>query len=499
MNLLFVIHCWVGYGPHGGTELHVRDIARELSNNGKDHVYILFPDKTESRVDSSYILLDAQDRIIQKFHLNQPISGQHYKHSEWTDVAVSIINKYQIDLLHFFHLLRFPLNFPLIAQQTGAMVVISFFDYFLICPQFYLLGNNDQFCGYPEVSLETCDLCLQQNSGYQSGSQRIRRQLISEVLYHTDAVHYLCNDQKNRMMTAYPHLKERPSLTMGLGLDRQPQAQSETTSSLNLPAEDLAGKGEMPLKVAWVGNVSSNKGSRLFMEVLDHYRTSSTLDIQFHVYGELRHPHGQTLLKMAQQDFVKIHGSYSPEQLPQLLHGCDVGLFTSVWPETFVLALSEVWSCGLVPIAPRIGAFEERITDGKNGFLFDLKDPGSLIRVLDELSGNRNELSNCLSEIKDVKYPSLKENAREYLSFYHQVVERSQDTDRMTRLSRLVMSGHPDTWGRYADRLPVLGSSIKHNLWRVRELYHHEGLNHIIYRLFKSAQFRVGQWLRKSS
>ncbi|HVK06109.1 MAG TPA: hypothetical protein VM490_21750, partial [Armatimonadaceae bacterium] len=66
MNLLLVLHNWVGYAPHGGTELHVRDIARLLSARGAAgappgeplRVWALYPEVREATPQTDFLLRD---------------------------------------------------------------------------------------------------------------------------------------------------------------------------------------------------------------------------------------------------------------------------------------------------------------------------------------------------------------------------------------------------------------------------------------------------------
>ena len=483
MNLLFVLHNWIGYASHGGTEIHAQDIIKAFKQYSTHHIYILFPDLRECKgAIDKFLILDTRNGAVKALKLNVPVAFEAYKHAEWSAISTAIIQQYQIDIVHFFHLLHYPLNFPLVAKQAGAKVIISFHDYFLICPQFNLLRENTRFCGYPNVSLKTCDLCLKQTFGYQPGTQQTRRHLISQVLYHVDAIHYASHDQQARLEAAYPYLRHKANMTQGVGLERSLNPDSMTAKKINL---------NQPLKVACVGNFSINKGADLLLRVIDYYCFQGFTNIQINIYGNLHSPYEAVLKNIAQVAPLKLHGAYLPEQLPVLLKECEVALFASIWPETFVLALSEAWACGLIPIAPKLGAFKDRITHGKNGILYDPLDPGSIIEILDDLALHREQLTDFWNEIQQVKYPSIKDNLTEYLTLYDEVLSSSEPYS--DALSRMVMSPYPDFW--HSQTAPVIApvhptpsSNLLRKAWRI---YRQEGGKNMLIKGLKYIKVRL--------
>ena len=484
MNLLFVVHNYIGYGKHwGGTETHVRDIVERFRQRKDHRLYVLLHSGTPP---GCYVLLDVRNNSQERFVLDTPIHSECYRHEEFENAVRSLLSRHQIDVVHFFHLIHFPLSFPLIAQQAGAKVVVAFFDYYGICPQWNLMSGHTVFCRYPRVSLETCDLCLKKTFGYPPGTQGLRRQLISEILYHADALHVLCQDELARMLAAYPHLADKPTLTMGLGQDRPPQAGGRRAA---LPMADEAGAARRPLRVACIGNFVYWKGADLLIQIMDYYGEQHPSPVEFHVYGNQSPPYDAALKQRAEnnEDLVHLYGGYSPEQLPELVKDCDVALFAFIWPETFVLVLSEAWSCGLVPVAPRIGALGERITDGETGFLYDLDDPGSALRILDDLARNRHKLDACREAIREVSYPSVEDNVCAYLALYEQVREAAENNvERAAGLGRLALSARPEDWRAPARRFVVeprvRERSLLRRAWRV---YRKRGLRHTVVSSFQ--------------
>jgi glycosyltransferase involved in cell wall biosynthesis len=471
MNLLIVIHNWIGYNPYGGTEIHASAIVQALSQNKSIQVYVLFPNVKITN-QCNYLLLNINNKSVKHITVTHPVEIDCYSHPEFTSIFESLLRQHQIDIVHFLHLLRFPLNLPLIAKKIGTITIVSFFDYYLVCRQFNFLNKDNNFCGYPDITTPTCDLCLKQCFNAQVGTQITRRNLISQILYYSDAVHYLCQDQYQKINLTYPHLQYKTSLVMGLGIGAKFTAQY-ITNKLNY--------FRLPLKVACVGNFDINKGAELIIQVIDYYQ-STHQSIEFHIYGDIRHPFSNTLLEMANKNCksIKTYGQYNSEDLPNLLQDCHVALFASIWPETFVIALSEVWSCGLIPIAPNIGAFSERITDGKNGFLYNYKDYGSIITILDSfLNMAQEDFLNFLARVSQVKYPSLENNLNQYLTLYNNLLETASNISNMELISRI--------WNiENVERLDLSASYVSKTtniLYKTWQYYKQHGLTSTVKRI----------------
>src|SRR5262249_43323929 len=78
---------------------------------------------------------------------------------------------------------------------------------------------------------------------------------------------------------------------------------------------------------------------------------------------------------------VFVTGPYQPDEAVSLIRAqhAALALLPSIWPETWCLALSELWRAGLRVAAFDIGAPAERIRRTGRGFLFPLQTTPSEI------------------------------------------------------------------------------------------------------------------------
>jgi glycosyltransferase involved in cell wall biosynthesis len=145
------------------------------------------------------------------------------------------------------------------------------------------------------------------------------------------------------------------------------------------------------LRVLIAGMISRHKGGFDLRTVMDQLPDD---DIEFHICGDLI-PDIKAMLDplLTSRRNITFHGPYLPGALPRPFYECDVALFLSIWPETYLIALTEAMRAGCVPIVTSIGAHGDRIVHGENGFKVEVGDPSAVIRILRGLLVDRAPLA----------------------------------------------------------------------------------------------------------
>ncbi len=85
---------------------------------------------------------------------------------------------------------------------------------------------------------------------------------------------------------------------------------------------------------------------------------------------------------------IRDNGRYERHQLAERMASIDWVLVPSTGWEVFSAEVSEAWMLGRPVIASAIGALEERIIPGVNGYLFPPRDARALCELLASLAGN---------------------------------------------------------------------------------------------------------------
>ena len=530
MNILVVVHNYIGLGKiFGGVELTVKEVleaASADSTNPNRYFVLSFDHRRKSSSDSGYVVLDMSQRTdegivgreVESFTAPYPVSLERYQDEEFSRKFRDLIQRYQIDIAHFFHLMYFPLNAPIIAQQAGALTILSLFDYYALCPDFHLLTHDKKFCGFPNgVTLDTCNACLKATFGYGYETQNLRRQLLAEIFSLTDAVQYLCNDERERFISAYPGLKEKESLVIGCPLLPNMTSSNGMTPlpvipSTNSPVQSgnsLSSKPKRPLRVICLGNVSGEKGGDALVELFHRSASNSRKNkFQYHVYGDVRAPYDKKLEAFTKSESVVVHGKYDSQLLYDELKGLHgVALFGSNWPETWVRTVSETTVCGLVPVAPRIGAFIERIADGVNGILYEPSSVDSMLEALETLADNPATFASMRQALPSILCPTVDDNVRAFQDLYAKVYATSTQPEyarqRANQLARFFSTSRPVAWNMEVQTgealtmpaLPQSGASyVRKNIFlRTWGVFRSRGLVYTIWATFNYKKLRRPQ------
>ena len=156
-------------------------------------------------------------------------------------------------------------------------------------------------------------------------------------------------------------------------------------------------------------------------------------DIEFVVLGTLE-PKYQEICSALHFENVTIVGGYEQEELPELLSKIDITLHLSIWPETYVISLSEAWAAGAVPIVSDIGALSERVTHDVDGFVVPVNDGGSVVNLINFVFENREVLSRIKSNIVNKKIFNKEEHITKLTNLY-QKLTISNDSKKVFNVS----------------------------------------------------------------
>jgi glycosyltransferase involved in cell wall biosynthesis len=221
---------------------------------------------------------------------------------------------------------------------------------------------------------------------------------------------------------------------------------------VGLPPTSVSGAAPPapPLRVAVIGNVAPNKGADTIIAVVQ--QLASEKKVHFTIAGDVQDGFRQPLEQLRRPNVV-LHGPYKPEDIAEILQGHHVALFASPWPETFSVTLSEAFRAGVVPIAPAIGAFAERIRDGKNG-LHVRGDVGSFMRALLSLLDDPVMFHKLRQGVLATKILTLAEESQGIASLYEELAEQyhlpgvaadaSPDQDALSPISVVAVGPPPN-------------------------------------------------------
>ena len=363
--LLFVAH-QLG----GGTEKHVRDLACLLEHQFE--VLILRPDR-------EYKATLEWARRGEGFKLYFTIPTNFHD-------LFKLLQQMKVVRVHFHHLIGHHPLIALLPQKLQVPYDYTLHDYFPICPQFNLTLPDGRYCGEPDV--DGCNACIQERPSQWRLDITAWRSYFGDLLVNAERVIGPSQDVIDRIKKYLPE-----------------------ANFVHLPHSE-----SQIIKVLVLGMMSPAKGA-LQLESCARDAKKRNLPLSFRVLG---FPHYEKLpmgiIGSSEPDLpLAFSGPYSDTSLPALIASekADIVYFPAQWPETYSYTLSAALNSKLPIVAPKLGAFIERLSNHPNAYLVEWATPPQTVNdlLLDIVAGKR-----CVVEKPELPFGTMACNA--YLAQY---------------------------------------------------------------------------------
>lgn len=138
-------------------------------------------------------------------------------------------------------------------------------------------------------------------------------------------------------------------------------------------------RGAERIRLAFIGRHDPQKGLDILLDAIERF---SLPNMEFHIVGASIV--GPAISGTPERSNVTFHGWLGRVEMVQLLHQVDALVMPSRW-EAFGLVAIEAMRAGVAVIGSNRGALPEVIKHGVGGYIFDIDDPGSLGRLLQQL------------------------------------------------------------------------------------------------------------------
>jgi GT2 family glycosyltransferase/glycosyltransferase involved in cell wall biosynthesis/SAM-dependent methyltransferase len=364
-RLLYVLH-----DSGGGTPATNRDLVSSLEPS-----YVGYVLTSNSRMMRLWRYVEGDMVEIEQWEFEQPIQPADISRDDYRRIVASVLVDYDIELVHIRHLLSHTFDIPSVARALGIPVVLSFHDFYYVCPTIHLLDNNDVFCGgvctpgqgqcrLPTAWLESLPH-LKHTWVYRW------REYVWEMFDSVDAFVTASNSAKAVYLETYPELEKRRFEVIEHGRDLT-------------PAEPPIGRAPapgQPARILLPGNLAVHKGADLIREI----KQLDTADrIEFHAIGYVPDEY---------QDAVTFHGPYDRHEFHDRARGIApafTGLFSTT-AETYSHVLSESWAAGIPVLATDLGALQERVERHGGGWIVDSGDAASAFQRIIEIIDDPDE------------------------------------------------------------------------------------------------------------
>jgi GT2 family glycosyltransferase/glycosyltransferase involved in cell wall biosynthesis len=366
--VLHVLHDW-----GGGIERWVKDYAaadlacRNLTLHGV---------MTRNHTAVELVLGDPlSGDVLMRWPLATPIDGTAIDHPEYAGIVSQICAMFEVRALWVSSLIGHALE----LLRLELPVVLVTHDLYPFCPALFAsFGQPCALCDAGDLAR-----CFAGNTGnafwHVADATRWQRfRAAFEARLEVSKVHIVVPSVslRERYVALFPTLGKLPWTRIPHGLGA-----NFCTGVAKKIANGAAAAPGGRLRVVIPGRLSPHKGLWLFQQLHEELRTfADVLLLGCGVFGA----------PFAGLSGVEVVPDYDIDGLPTRIAAWrpDCALLLSVLPESFGYTLSEMRALGVPTVATRSGAYQERIAEGKNGFLVEA-EAGAVVAKLRTLDQNR--------------------------------------------------------------------------------------------------------------
>ncbi len=199
--------------------------------------------------------------------------------------------------------------------------------------------------------------------------------------------------------------------------------------SFPAPAVGAAARQRTGLHLASIGVVIEHKGPHIVVEAI---RAARLGDVRYTLFGVPVADYVRRL-RAAAGDLdnldLRLHGAFSPDQLPVLLQGVDAVVVGSIVEETFSIVAREAFACGIPVVAPARAGLLEAVRHGDNGLLYRPDDALDLARQLMALQERPGLVERLRAGIRPEDWISTEVRTRVMLELLEEVCRRPRRRD----------------------------------------------------------------------
>lgn len=368
-----VLHVCHGWG--GGSARFIHDLA--LADPERIHLLLTSHGDTDRRRFGEWLELRSAaspELLLGRFPLPATITDTGIGNRGYADILDTLCRRWQVDAVMLSSLI----GHDLAALASGLPTALVCHDYYPLWPELHC-DFGDPARRFDRAELER-DLARRPPTLFGTTDAdhwwRLREAFTAALLEHRPHLVTPTAQVRGNWLRMAPELAELDWRVIGHGLSPWPCPAGPA------PAPDPDPR--RPLRVLVPGRIDGGKGLDL-LEPLTRALPEGCELVLIGAGTAAAHLHGR--------NHVHILGDYARTDLPALVARVapDLALLPATVAETFGYVLSELQSLCLPVLATRLGAYAERIVDGRDGLLVE-PDMAVIAKRLASLSRDRSSL-----------------------------------------------------------------------------------------------------------
>jgi GT2 family glycosyltransferase/glycosyltransferase involved in cell wall biosynthesis len=395
-RVLYILH----HGS-GGVPMTNADLVAKTSNA---HQCFMLTSTGAEMILSEW----REDRVLERKRWKFPDrwSAENFTQPAMRAIYFQVLVGLGIDLVHIRHLFKHSFDAPLLCRALGIPVVLSFHDYYFVCPSIHLLDQNAKFCGgqcTPGLQQCTIPSPMLDNLPMLKGFIPQWRTQVGRVFDCCDAFVTTAVSVRDVHVSAFPRLKEKAFWVVEHGRDLK--------RVTGVAAPPHPGQ---PIRILVAGNIDFHKGSGFIRQLKE---LDSEERLEFHFLGKT----DETL-----RDIGLHHGAYKRDDFEKLARDIQPSFAAifSISGETFSHTLTEAWAVGLPVLGSKLGAVGERIAKHGGGWIVDTADPAGTLEQIRAIANGNGVYQEALGAVEKIEFQTVEGMADAYRALYEHVLAR---------------------------------------------------------------------------
>ncbi|MGQ9688251.1 MAG: glycosyltransferase [Desulfobaccales bacterium] len=423
LRVLLVSHN-LGEEARAGTEVYCLNLGRALAAAGADVLFL-------SPQGSPNIHPHSPVRVREERLAGLPwfqFSGcnrdffTHLSHPSFEAAFWEILERQQVDLVHFHHTYLTCLSLLQKALQFPLPVVLTLHDAWHVCPRLHCQSPEGTCSG--AESVDKCTACLgvklvpdtPENRAFLRNFLQKRREYVAALF---SRLQVLSPSRFLRDLHQRSGVDPKTINISPLGLD-------ELTPLTGVPLDS-------PPRFVFLGNLTPVKGADLAVRAFQTLAGQASLEIWGRVYDD------SFLKGLVGYPHIRYRGAYRWEDLPQILAGAAAVVVPSYF-ENYPLVVREAFMLKTPVIASAVGGIPEIVCHGENGLLFSPGDVAALREMVVQFLCQPDLRTRLCQGIRPVK--TIGQEAQELLALYQKLHSKRQFLHVSAQASHQVTSDY---------------------------------------------------------
>lgn len=398
-----------------GTEVLTYSVAKELIGRGCEvRVLTGHPGKPNLPEESRYEEYDYEGIHVYRYHhvVDQTIAqGSRIELDYDNQIAAElfgrVLNEFQPDIVHFFHLSRLGTGLITKAAEKGIPAFLTPTDFWTICPKAQMSYADGQQCAGPSPDAGNCAMHLAAQP-FGAMAESLAKRIPSS------AGDFLVRRVRNKSMSGIRSLNEVKALSKRLPtnihrlnllnklvvpnrtlenllLRYGVNASKVVRSAYGIKFDETIARNsrrlpDATLRIGFIGTLASHKGCHVLLKAFQQLdKGTATLKI----YGsESDFPEYSNELRRSSENdsHIEFCGTFPNSSIGQVLGDLDVLVVPSIWTENTPLVIYSAQAAGCPILASNVPGIAEAIEHDVDGLLFERGNSTSLYECLVKLA-----------------------------------------------------------------------------------------------------------------